>query len=203
MAGIYALDRESGVLQWAFDVEHGVGTDLLLAGERVLAFTLTGELIALHRRTGEPAWTLAPDGRLEGDDLRQATPALGGGRVFFETHGGRLYAADIATGALVWRRELGTDITSALLMTPDGLLAGLADGRLVRLDPATGDVEAVLSVDGVPRGALVRGEGVLLVLLARGDALVAVEESLARVLGGADDILYVGTLAGRVYAYRR
>ena len=255
-AGLYALDRESGMLEWAWDVEHGVGVDLVLAGERVLALTMTRELVALDLRTGKPAWTLAPDGRLEGRDVRQGTPALDGGRVFFETDGGRLYAAAAATGKLVWQRELGTDLTTSLLLTPDGLLAGLADGRLVRLDPATGEVEAALAVDGVPRGTLVREAGVLVAVLDPGDALVAVEESLARVLwrrdedgrwttprptlwrgevlmgneagelwalglrdgvprwrrrfegtlrglGGAEEVLYVGTLAGRVYAYRR
>ncbi len=256
MAAVYALERRSGLLRWAWDVEQGVGADLLLAGERVVALTITGALVALDAQTGEVAWSLAPEGELGGADLRQAAPALAGGRVVLTTHGGRLYAADAATGALLWRRDLGTDVTTSLLATPGGVLAGLADGRLVRLDPATGDVETALALDGVPRGTLVAAEGVLLALLDHGDALVAVEESLGRVLwrreqegtwssprpalwrgevlmgnesgelqalglrdgtlrwrrsfegvirglGGAEDALYVGTLAGRVYAYRR
>jgi outer membrane protein assembly factor BamB len=120
--------------------------------------------------------------------MHKSAPAAGGGRVFFETADGRLYAADLATGKLLWQRDLGLDVTTSLLLTAQGLLAGLADGRIVRLDPATGDVETALAAGGVPRGPLVLAEGVLLVLLDDQGTLLAVEESLGKTLWRREEV---------------
>lgn len=254
IASVYALDRATGELRWEWRAEGGVEADLLLASGRVLALTFTAELAALDARTGKELWRLAPDPHTRAE-FHKSAPAAGDGRVFFETDDGRLYAADLATGKVLWKRELGFDITTSLLLTAQGLLVGLADGRIVRLDPETGDVETALAVGGVPYGPLVLVEGVLLVLLDGEGTLLAVEESLGKTLwrreqvgkwsaprptvrgdsvlmgtkegelqayalrdgaprwryvfegvlrgiGVDSGVLYVGTLGGRLYAYR-
>jgi outer membrane protein assembly factor BamB len=215
ISSVYALDRATGKLRWEWPAERGVETDLVLAGGRVLALTGTAELAALDARTGEELWRLAPDGPQPRQEFHKSAPAAGGGRVFFETADGRLYAADLATGKLLWKRELGFDITTSLLLTAQGLLAGLADGRIVRLDPATGDVETALAVGGAPRGPLVLAEGVLLVLLDWGGTLLAVDESLGKTLWRREqvgkwsaprptvwgDSVLMGTTQGELQAY--
>ncbi|MGH9363298.1 MAG: PQQ-binding-like beta-propeller repeat protein, partial [Thermoanaerobaculia bacterium] len=180
-APVYALERATGALRWQFPVEGGAGADLLLVGDRVIALTMTAQLVALDVRTGEPLWTLAPEGRLE-FSLSQSRPAVGDGKVFFETAEGRLYAADLASGKLLWQRDLGVDVTTSLLLSPAGLILGLADGRLVRLSPASGEIEKALALDGVPLGTLVLADDLILTLLDQEDRLVAVEASLGRVV---------------------
>jgi eukaryotic-like serine/threonine-protein kinase len=212
---VYALDRATGALRWEWPAERGVEADLVLADGRVLALTGTAELAALDARTGETLWRLAPDGPLPRQETHKSAPAAGGGRTFFETADGRLYAADLATGKMLWKRDLGFDVTTSLLLTAQGLLVGLADGRIVRLDPETGDVETALAVGGVPRGPLVLAEGVLLVLLDDEGTLLAVEESLAKTLWRREqvgawsvprptvrgDSVLMGTKQGELQAY--
>lgn len=212
---VYALDRATGKLRWEWPAERGVEADLVLAGGRVLALGATAELAALDAKSGKELWRLAPDGPLPRQEVHQSAPAAGGGRVFFETADGRLYAADLATGKLLWKRELGSDITTSLLLTEQGLLIGLADGRIVRLDPKTGDVETSLALGGVPRGPLVLAQGVLLVLLDREATLLAVEESLGKTLWKREqvgrwsaprptvrgDSVLMGTTEGELQAY--
>lgn len=215
IASVYALDRVTGELRWEWPAERGVEVDLLLAGGRVLALSGTAELVALDARTGAELWRLAPDGPLPRQEFHKSAPAAAGGRVFFETADGRLHAADLATGKLLWKRDLGFDITTSLLLTAQGLLIGLADGRIVRLDPETGDVETALAVDGVPLGPLVLADGVLLVLLDNEERLLAVDESLAKTLWRREqvgawtvprptvrgDSVLMGTKDGELQAY--
>ncbi len=68
----------------------------------------------------------------------RSTPVVAGGVVLFGSEDGRLYAADVATGAVRWTAELGGPVTSSPAVTGDTVLVVAADGRLQALDLATG-----------------------------------------------------------------
>ena len=65
--GIYAFERDTGVVRWRYDSGLGVTSDIVRAGQQVFAVTLKDDLICLHVASGELAWRFK-----SGWDLRDA-----------------------------------------------------------------------------------------------------------------------------------
>jgi hypothetical protein len=63
-----------------------------------------------------------------------ATPALGDGVVYFATNGGRLLAADMETGAVVWSKNLGSQTWQSPVVVDDVLIEGDCEGNLNAYD---------------------------------------------------------------------
>lgn len=63
-----------------------------------------------------------------------ATPALGDGVVYFATNGGRLIAADMETGAIVWEKRLGSQTWGSPVLVDDTLIEGDCQGNLHAYD---------------------------------------------------------------------
>jgi outer membrane protein assembly factor BamB len=79
-------------------------------------------------------------------------PAIGDGSVFAADFGGGLYRLDGADGERVWSHQLNEVILrGAPVVSGDAVLVGLADGRLVAVDVASGHL---VWQDDVTEGAL-------------------------------------------------
>jgi len=63
-----------------------------------------------------------------------ATPALGDGVVYFATNGGRVIAADMATGAVVWEKSLGSQTWQSPVVVDKTLIEGDCQGNLNAYD---------------------------------------------------------------------
>ena len=93
-----------------------------------------------------------------------ASPTVYGGRVFLGANTGEFYALDLASGAVIWHRNLGwrpkltcnaRGITSTAAVAPDDLgrptvYVGGGDGYLYALDAATGTQRWRTVVGGLP-----------------------------------------------------
>jgi outer membrane protein assembly factor BamB len=104
---VVALDRTSGTLRWRTstdgDGEVPVGSVVRLGGSRVI--TGDGAIVAFDRATGRRSWTYRPpDGDSPGVFLGATTPDL----VLAGSVAGRLYAVDLDSGRLRWRRDVAT-----------------------------------------------------------------------------------------------
>jgi hypothetical protein len=87
------------------------------------------------------AWTARLDGRV------YASPLVVAGRVVAATEGGSLYALDLATGRVAWRRHLATPLAGDEL--PCGNIDPISFTGTPVHDPATGLVFAVATEPGV------------------------------------------------------
>jgi len=153
---LYAVEAANGRQRWVVRTRGPVASSPAIADGRVYAASYDGRMYAVDARTGEILWKFATEGerRFEARGLHGMTPksqtypdvydvflssaAVSGGRVFFGSGDGRVYALDAATGALAWKHETG-DVVHASPAVADGTVyVGSWDGRLYALDAATG-----------------------------------------------------------------
>ncbi len=104
---VLALDQETGKEQWRVDVGGEVLARPATDENLVLVNVSNGTLVALDQNTGVKKWDISmdvPNLTLRGD----STPATVSGGVFWGTASGRLAAAIIARGQLIWQQPIGT-----------------------------------------------------------------------------------------------
>jgi hypothetical protein len=63
-----------------------------------------------------------------------ATPALGDGVVYFATNGGRVLGADMATGEILWSKNLGSQTWGSPVVVDGTLIEGDCEGNLNAYD---------------------------------------------------------------------
>jgi outer membrane protein assembly factor BamB len=126
----------------------------------------------LSAETGDELWTLRQVGRghLDFGNAPRATPQIAGNLVFFSSAFGQLICARLATGEVVWKKDLyaqfgGRDehnawgSTSSPLIVDDKLIVnpGGPDASIVALAPKTGDLIWKTPGDTAAFGSLIVG----------------------------------------------
>jgi len=136
---VSAYDVKTGNLIWQTDTEArlrggpGVGDGLVLLG------TADAELIALDRETGAERWrTLASSEIL-------AAPSAADGVAVARSIDGRIFAYDAVTGKRLWIHDSSVPVltlrgTSATVIFAGGVIAGLANGKMVALRLKNGEL---------------------------------------------------------------
>ena len=184
MAHIYAFERSSGVVRWKVAFPSGVGVDMRLFGDTVLAASMSGDVVAIDLASGTVAWSVRSELELTPQAL-PVDPALIDGHYYVPWRSGYLDAYDATTGALVWRRELPATPNTSVVAVDDALVLGLLDGRLLRLEREDGALAAELTIGTMVYGELVVAGDCLLALVApvsrerEGDALFCVQPDLS------------------------
>lgn len=126
-------------------------SDLVCVGNNVIGRTWNGDLLALDLATGNVVWKVQPQEyvyRFVIDD----SPIESGGVIYFGGVDGNVYAVDGEIGAVEWKRETGTRITTPPITDGTDLYVGTADSVVHRLSIVDGSVTAVHSLDGRPFG---------------------------------------------------
>lgn len=145
-----ALDLPSGRRVWSRDVADTEETWLgslaavtVTDGVALGAFDRTAGILAVDSATGSRRWSLR-DARVEGVN---ATLAAHAGMVYVINAAGRLSAIRVATGEVVWGRELtpgandwSYSVTAAPALAHDTLLVPTTWGELIAVDVRTGAV---------------------------------------------------------------
>lgn len=104
---VIALDQKTGEELWRTPVEGEVLASPVTDANFVMVHTSRGALIALDQSTGDEKWTISsevPSLTLRGD----STPVAISGGVFWGTANGRLAAAIVERGQLIWQQPVGT-----------------------------------------------------------------------------------------------
>jgi len=195
---VYAVDAATGQQRWMARTGGPVPSTPAVADGRVFAVSYDGRLWALDARTGEVLWKFATEGerRFEARglhgmqprtqtfadmyDVYLSSPLVVGGKVFFGSGDGHVYAVDAATGRLAWKFATG-DVVHASPAFAEGLVVvGSWDGRLYALDAAT----------GAQRWAFQAGV----------DPLIHNQQGFQSSPAIAGDTVYVGCRDGHLYA---
>ncbi len=153
---VYAIDQQSGVEKWKFKSRMPVASSPAIADGTVYFVSSTGALAALVADTGQPKWVLAveserrfeakglhgygPSGQTIADawDVFTSSPVVAGGKVFFGSGDGNVYAADAATGVLQWKFPTGDVVHASPAVAGHTVFIGSWDGRFYAIDADTG-----------------------------------------------------------------
>ena len=158
---LYAFDRSTGEVRWKIPI--AVPVDILPSGDYGLTMSMTGEALSVELETGRIRWRFSePGGGLEPEP--QVNPVLVGDRFYLASRSGNLFALDVATGEVVWQRELGSEPNTSFVRWRDRLFVGTFDGLILSVDPLTGDTEPAFDTRGMPFGFLVPAGDCLLAL---------------------------------------
>ncbi len=129
---VSAFNVDSGQLIWQVDTGlplrggPGSGDDLVLLG------TADAELVALDRNTGAERWRAKVSSEI------LAAPTAAEGVTVARSIDGRIYGFSSETGKRIWIHDSSVPVltlrgTSAPVITNGGVIAGLANGKLVAL----------------------------------------------------------------------
>lgn len=154
-------------------------TDIQRTRSNVYAVTLDDELLCLDLKSGLPVWSF-PTGVPNPDFLFNSGPAVEEKRVYFGGLDGTVYALDADSGETVWKRNLGSRISTSIVAADESLILGTAEGRFFRLDKKSGNVLAELRLEEPPAGRLLRAEDCVLAFLGL-HRIACVNVSLDRV----------------------
>jgi outer membrane protein assembly factor BamB len=146
---VISLDAESGELKWRESVQGEVLSMPTTESNLVFVHTSRGLLIALDEETGEQAWTVStevPSLTLRGT----SAPVAAAGAVFWGTANGRLAAAVIERGQLIWQQPVGTpkgateidrlvDVDATPIILSSTLYTIGINGQLIAIDLRSGN----------------------------------------------------------------
>lgn len=169
---IFAIDPLLGRILWSQEV---AGSSLLIgSGDRIVftthrgAFNPTDWVVAFNARTGEKAW------EWEAEEAR--LPWIQSGRVILNAKD-EVLGLDLASGAPLWRRDLGGSLLLPLQVLGDTVLAahrGKGGSRVVALRAKDGSEAAATALrEKLGPGVILGGPKVPLLPLAEG-GLIAV-----------------------------
>jgi outer membrane protein assembly factor BamB len=83
----------------------------------------------------------------------RSSPAVAGGRVYFGSNDGYLYALDLASGAQKWRFQTGSRVAASPAVSGGAVMFGSYDGKFYSLDAATGALKWKFATKGERRFA--------------------------------------------------
>jgi outer membrane protein assembly factor BamB len=173
-SSVLLLDTATGAERWRAPVADWPGAPLL-AGGRVFAATVAGQLVALDPGSGARLWSAGL-----GEPLYSGGLAHADGTVYVPTLGNALAAVDAAEGRVRWARRVG-ELLAAPVSEAGALLVGTADGALAVLDPASAEELARLPVgEAVRFSPLVAGDLVYVVADADGGSVLTALRPQAR-----------------------
>ncbi len=147
---IYSFNEKNGELRWKWASDSGVSSDLFVVDDRVIAVTLANELVALNVDDGQLLWETEPSYEDDRSIPITSSPVEWDGNLVFARADGRLSCHSINDGQTVWTTTLGASPSTDLVVVGEHVVCGLADGRLIRFDPANGSVLAEYALDVAP-----------------------------------------------------
>jgi len=130
---VYALDAESGSLQWTFETGHRVWATPLIVSDTVYVGAMDRRLYALSLQTGEPKWEFEREGAFA------STPVLRDGTIFIGAFDDTIYAIDAETGSEQWHFQGEDWFWGSPALHEDTVFAVDVMGRVYAFDAATGD----------------------------------------------------------------
>lgn len=125
---VFSTDSKEMLRQIHLADESQVAGGVVLLGDSVFSGSRSGLFIHANVRTGETLWI---NRDCEGEAL--STPAVDRDRVVFTANDGAVYALDRNSGALRWKRKLGSEPSSPVIAGDKVLVSAGGTLYLLRL----------------------------------------------------------------------
>lgn len=218
----YALSRLDGSMIWEHETPMlFVHSKAAIADGKVFISDMTGEVVALDQKTGEPIWS-------QDFGAVQSSLAYMDGVLYFGSRDQHAYAVDARTGEVKWSylTSGGSWVSSSAAVNDNYIAIGSSDSKFVHVfDPATGQSKFDFKAGSRVFGSPVIVEDIMYfgtaftdktVNKADIDALYAVDlktgkekwrfaEAQSPILSTpvvADGVVFFTALDGRVYALK-
>ena len=208
---LVCLDLDSGTARWTFPSRFsGPGlprtSSPAVAAGRVYSGGLDGIVSALDAQSGRPVWSRNLGAAVTTSVVIRNTDLYTG------TSQNRLYRLDTRSGEVLSEMAVDAPPLGRLLIAGDSLLAFLGEDVLASVDLALkktlwsqeASKEWTSARPYVWNGSVIAGDRRQLVALRLSDGAREWSREfpgMVRGIGASDDVLYVGTLPGPVYAY--
>jgi outer membrane protein assembly factor BamB len=153
---LYAIDQSTGKEKWKFKSSAPIASTAAVAGAAVYFVSSHGALVALEAETGKLKWDLPTEfeRRFEAKNLHGlepaaqtipdafdifvSSPAIDGGKVYFGSGDGNIYAADAETGILQWKFPTKDVVHASPAVVNNTVYVGSWDSNLYAVDAITG-----------------------------------------------------------------
>jgi outer membrane protein assembly factor BamB len=153
---VYAIDLATGQERWSFKSRLPVTSTPAVAGGTVYFVSSAGSLVALDASNGQPRWVAAteyerrfearglhgyaPTAQTIADawDVWTSSPAISGGKVYYGSGDGNVYAVDAASGVLLWKFPTGNVVHGSPAVSRGTVYVGSWDGYVYALDADSG-----------------------------------------------------------------
>ena len=139
---LYGLDRALGTFLWRVSMERPVNrVTPLFDGERFIVLDSAGCFYCVDQKGRIIYWRSTRD--------RYVRAFYAGEEGIFSGSGsGRVQGFDRQSGRMMWQTDLKAAVTSDFILVRGDLYAGLSDGRVIKIDPATGKTGTVARLKG-------------------------------------------------------
>ena len=153
---LYAIDQETGKEKWNFKSRMPIASSPAVVGDTLYFVSSAGSLAALDINTGKPKWVYAIEYERKFEarnlhgypsaaqtipdawDLFTSSPAVAGGKVFFGSGDGNVYAVDAQAGTLLWKFATRDVVHSSPAVVNNTVFIGSWDSYLYAIDAETG-----------------------------------------------------------------
>jgi len=140
--GVYAVDAETGLLQWKFATKDVVHASPAVSGTTVYIGSWDSYLYAIDADTGQLKWSFksGDDAAMHNQVGFQSSPAVVDGTVYVGCRDAHVYALDAATGAKKWDYPTSKSwVIGTPAIAKGTLYVGTSDSaRFLALDAKTG-----------------------------------------------------------------
>ncbi|HEX6570776.1 MAG TPA: PQQ-binding-like beta-propeller repeat protein [Steroidobacteraceae bacterium] len=195
---LYAIDRTTGTEKWNFKSRMAIASSPTVDEDTVYFVSSAGSLAAIDASNGQPRWVYAieHERRFEAKNLHGyppasqtipdawdmwvSSPAVAGGRVYFGSGDGNVYAVDAKSGLLQWKFTTGDVVHGSPAVVTGTVYVGSYDGKFYALDAATGQ----------PRWSFQGGL----------DPAIHNQQGFQASAAVVDGVVYVGSRDAHVYA---
>jgi len=219
---LYALNRHNGKVLWRKKLKTKLAGGVGLGDQQLLLGTDEGEVLALSLADGSEQWRVQLSGEV------MSIPAGDSSVVAVQTLDGRLTVLKADSGKVLWFYDnpppkLTLRGRPTPVITPDGIYAGFASGRLMAFNPSNGlilweqrvalpkgrsDLEKMVDIQASPLlrdGTLyLSGYQGRLMAISRssGRPLWAVDSSSYQDIGLQGEALYIARADSGVVSYK-
>ncbi len=170
---VYSFEIATGKVRWKYPITKGppngfgLPGDIVRLGNNIFGVTFGDELVSLNAESGKVNWTFTSG--YTGKEFRwPQSPAAAADRVFFGGINGTVYALSAQSGQVIWKRDLGSRVSTNLTVAGNDVYAGTAGGYMYRLNAKTGEITAQMKLETTPVGWPTVTADSLLVFLNRG-----------------------------------
>jgi len=137
---IWALNSNTGRVDWKFHTGGKVKGGLAFADGRVFAGSYDHHVYCLRARDGKLLWRASAQERFGSAANFYSTPAVAYGRVYIGGTDGKVYSYGASSGKLRWSHDTGGYVYSSPAVWHQLVFAGSYSGTFYAFNAATGDV---------------------------------------------------------------